>query len=52
MQTLRRFFLRVIIPVSLIFSQTKEYNIKDIVQKNGVYYNNYTNEKVNDNTTI
>ena len=47
MQTLRLFFLRAIIPVSLIYSQTKEYNIKDIVQKNGVYYSNYTNEKVN-----
>ena len=40
-------FLRIVILVSITFSQTKEYNIKDIVQKNGVYYTNYSDEKVN-----
>ena len=51
--------LEFILLISLAFSQTEKYNIKNIVEVDGFFYKNFTNEKVNgfvfkvnDNITI
>ena len=38
--------LIIFIFISFIFSQKIKYNIKDIVELNGVFYKNFSNEKV------
>ena len=51
--------LEFILLISLVFSQMEKYNIKNIVEVDGFFYKNFTNEKVNgfvfkvdDNITI
>ena len=39
--------LAIILLIPLVQSQTEKYNIKDIVELDGVFFKNFSNEKVN-----
>jgi len=47
MDKMKQIRLAIILFIPLVQSQTEKYNIKDIVELDGVFFRNFSNEKVN-----